>query len=109
MTVAAQEGLSAPDTQETRVHEFAPNAPVPINNGPIGWLKRKLIPSVLRKHPAAKIEVLEEHGLVRSVRVTAPVSELAEIVNDVASSIEWAFDTVLAGEAGSRGDQASNA
>jgi hypothetical protein len=103
---SVREDTSASDTQETRVHEFVPHAPVPLNNGPMGWLKRKLIPSVLRKHPTAKIEVSEEHGLVRSVRVTAPAFELAEIVNDVASSVEWAFETVLAGEVGLRGDQA---
>jgi hypothetical protein len=76
-------------------HEIKPANPVPVNNGPIGWLRRKLIPSVLRKHTDARIEVIETGGFIQSIRISAPKDELDEIVKDVTSSIEWAFETAL--------------
>ena len=77
-------------------HEIKPASPVPVSNGPIGWLRRKLIPSVLRKHADARIEVVETGGFIQSIRISAPKDELDEIVKDVTSSIEWAFETALA-------------
>jgi|GEM_PF-4937881 len=77
-----------------RFKEIKPEKPVPIDARPIIWLKGR-IDQVRKKHPDAKIELIERKGFIEKIVVHASEKEIKEVVKDVETLARWAFSTVL--------------